>query len=61
MPDLERLTRSACLHSCRSDYERQRLQDRYDALDKGRLQGMAVACLVLIPTIMGLTYYIVHY
>ena len=61
MPDLERLIRSANLRQCRSDYDRQRLQERYDTLDKGRLQGAAVCCLVFIPTIMALCYALTHY
>ena len=61
MPDFERPLRSLRLHLCRSDYERQRLEEQFNALDKGRLQGAAVCCAVFIPTIMILTYALVNY
>jgi len=61
MPDFERVIRQADLHSCRSDYERQRRREYYEALDKGRLQATLLCCAVFIPTIMALTYALVNY
>lgn len=61
MKDLERTLRSLKLYRCRSDYERQQLEREYDALDRGRWQGVAVCCALFIPAIMALTYALVSY
>lgn len=61
MPNEHRFAERIQAHRFRSEYGRQRQQERRDAYETGLLQGLALASLFLIPVILTLSYALTNY